>query len=638
MIILSCYHIYKSFGIDSILEDISFTVDKGEKIGLIGTNGAGKSTLFKILTGQYPYDKGELYWSKDVNIGYLEQNASFESNQTVLDEVLHVFDPLIRMESELRKLEQQITKESLLPSSKNLESLMESYAHQSEVFQKKNGYGYQSEIRGVLKGLGFSDEEFQQPLCQLSGGQKTRLGLAKLLLSKPDLLLLDEPTNHLDIDAIEWLETFLKSYDGTILLISHDRYFLDEIVNKIYEIDNRQMTQYNGNYTSFVKKKKMRYEQQRNEYLQQQKEIEKQEDMIRRFKQHGTEKLAKRAKSREKRLEKLSPIERPIQVMKNAKIRFETQIKSGKDILQIENLSKTFDHRPLFHHIAFSIHHGEKIGLIGPNGIGKSTLFKIILGLIPYDTGSIQLGHNVYPGYYDQEQSDLNLSNTVMDEIWNQNIRFTETEVRTLLGSFLFTGDDVFKPISTLSGGEKSRLALLKLMLSKANFLLMDEPTNHLDIPSKEALEDALINYEGTLLIISHDRYFLNKVTTKTLELSAESIQEFLGNYKYYVEKKKEWKELQNTETKIIKTKTQQKEEKRKEKEKIKEERQFKKEREAIETKIFTIEEKIKAIEKKMCTEEVYANPEKSKQAHKEMDTLQTELETLYAQWENYIE
>lgn len=638
MIILSCNRMRKFFGVDQILDNVSFAINQGEKIGLVGANGAGKSTLFKIITGEYPYDSGELYLSKNLSIGYLEQNAPLSSDSTVFDEVLHVFDDLIDMEKELRSLEQEIAEKSMSPSCENLDRLMDTYAHKSEEFQHRNGYGYRSELRGVLKGLGFSEEGFEQPIHQLSGGQKSRVNLAKLLLKKPDILLLDEPTNHLDMEATEWLESFLKTYDGTILLISHDRYFLDEVVDKIYEIENQQLTQYHGNYSFYVEKKKTFYEQQLKEYQTKQKEIEKQEEIIRRFKQHGTEKLAKRAKSREKRLAHLSPMDKPILMNESARIRFETQIKSGEDVLQVEDLSKNFDQNLLFTNVNFQIYKGERVGLIGPNGIGKSTLFKMILGLLPPDAGRIQLGHNVYTGYFDQEQSSLNMANTIIDEIWGENIHLTQTQVRTMLGSFLFKGEDVFKSIATLSGGEKSRVALLKLMLSKANFLLMDEPTNHLDIASKEALEEALLNYDGTLLVISHDRYFLNKIATKILVLSSNGVEEYLGNYKYYQEKKRILEDLSSESPEVMKTKTQIKEERRKEKERLQRERLVRKAQEELEKKITTIEEKLRHFEQQMCQEEVYSSPQKSKEIHEETNRLREELEALYAQWEAFLD
>lgn len=621
-----------------ILENISFAINAGEKIGLVGANGAGKTTLFKILTGQYSSDSGDLYLSKELTIGYMEQNADLESSSTVFDEALGVFDYLIQLELAIRDLELQISEESSNTSSNKLSKLMDMYSHKSEEFQNLNGYGYRSEIRGVLKGLGFSEVEYSQPIMQLSGGQKTRISLAKLLLKKPDILMLDEPTNHLDMEAIEWLESFLKTYDGTVLIISHDRYFLDQVVSKIFEIEYRQLVQYNGSYSDYVMRKKILYEQRLKDYTNQQKDIDRQEEIIRRFKQHGTEKLAKRAKSREKRLEHISLIEKPNYYDKRAKIRFEPQIKSGDDVLEVENLSKRFSQNPLFSDVDFKIFRGERVALIGPNGIGKSTLLKIILGTLSSDSGSIRIGHNVHIGYFDQEQALLNTSNTIIDEIWQENIRFTQTQVRSLLGSFLFTGEDVFKQISTLSGGEKSRVALLKLMLSKANILLMDEPTNHLDIVSKEVLEDALVNYNGTLLIISHDRYFLNKVSTKILSLSQEGIKEYLGNYDYFYEKKNELEELTSEVSVSQKTKTQLKDEKRKEKEKLEVARQNKLQQQELEKQISLLEEEISELHHLMCEEEVYSNPEKSKEVHEKTGLLKDELDKVYSEWEKFVD
>jgi len=635
MIILSCNGIFKSFGINLILENIGFSINIGERIGLVGANGSGKTTLFKILTGQYTFDSGELYLSKDITLGYMEQSAMSESGLTVYEETLLVFDQLIKMEDELRSLEHQISAEGSSSTSTILDRLMNQYAHKSERFESLNGYGYKSEIRGVLKGLGFSEEEFAQPMVELSGGQKTRVSLAKLLLKKPDILLLDEPTNHLDFEAIEWLEGFLKSYQGTVLIISHDRYFLDQIVGKIYDLENRKLVQYNGSYSHFVSKKIILFDQKLKEYTEQQKEIDKQQELIRRFKQHGTEKLAKRAKSREKLLAHMDIIDKPMKFNKRAKIKFETQIKSGDDVLDVEGLCKSFNTNLLFKDIDFKLYRGERVGLIGPNGIGKSTLLKLILGSESADSGTINIGQNVHISYFDQEQALLNLNNTVIDEIWQENINFTHTEVRSLLGSFLFTGDEVFKNIANISGGEKTRISLLKLILSKSNLLLMDEPTNHLDIASKEVLEDALVNYDGTLFVISHDRYFLNKVATKILSLSKEGMKEYLGNYDYYYEKKKDAEQLKVEEPLQLKTKTQLKDEKRKEKDRIEEARKNKLQQKDIEKQISQLEEKLKNLQYLMCQEEVYSNPEKSKQVYEETSLHKLELEELYVQWED---
>lgn len=633
MIVLSCNNVSKYFGIELIIKNITFSIRQGEKVGLVGINGAGKSTLFKILCQQLSYDEGELYIAKSTKIGYLEQNNILDSDNNVYDEVVSVFSYLIEMEKELRALEHKIAilgKKS--SSSPELKVLMEKYAHMLEEFDKKNGYGFRSEVRGVLRGLGFSEEEFQQPIIQLSGGEKTRVSLAKLLLSKPDVLMLDEPTNHLDIDAVEWLEGFLRDYQGTILMISHDRYFLDQLVTRVMEIENHQLESYNGNYTNFTKKKEIIREQQLKAYVEQQREITRQKDMIRRLRQHGTEKLITRAKSKEKQLSKIQELSPPASQRHRARIQFNITSNSGNDVLSVEGLGKSFNENTLFTNVSFDIYRGERVALIGPNGIGKSTLFKMILNKINIGEGKLHLGHNIDLGYYDQEQGDLHPDKMIIDEIWDQHTYMDETEVRTLLGSFLFKGEDVFKTVGTLSGGEKARLSLLKLILSKCNFLLLDEPTNHLDIDSKEVLEDALLQYDGTIFAISHDRYFLNRVATKIIELNSEGVEVFLGNYDYYIEKKKQL--LMEDEEVEGKTKTQIKEERRREKEERERIRLLTKEREKIELKIMELEEKLDKLEKLMCQEEIYSNPEKSKEVHQETASIKGEVDRLYGEWE----
>ena len=632
MIVLSCNNITKYFGIDLIIENITFSINEGEKVGLVGINGAGKSTLFKILCQQIPYDEGELYIAKSTQVGYLDQNNVLDSDKTIYDEVITVFSHLIEMEEELRKLEQEIAELSKnTSSSTELQELMDRYSHMLENFDKQNGYGFRSEVRGVLKGLGFSEEEFTQPIAQLSGGEKTRVSLAKLLISKPDILMLDEPTNHLDIEAVEWLEGFLRDYTGTVLMISHDRYFLDQLVTRIMEIENHQLEIYNGNYSEFVKKKQIIREQQLKAYIQQQREIDRQKDMIRRLSQHGTEKLITRAKSKQKQLSKMEILEKPIIHRDRARMQFNITTASGKDVLSVKNLCKSFNDAPLFSKISFDIYRGERVALIGPNGVGKSTLFKMILNKADINGGEINLGHNVDIAYYDQEQSGLNPNKEVIHEIWDEHRYMVESEIRTLLGSFLFKEDDVFKKIRTLSGGEKARLSLLKLILSESNFLLLDEPTNHLDIESKEVLEDALLQYSGTIFFISHDRYFLNRIATKIIELNPESAEIVLGNYNYYVEKKKE---LSYEEEKIEeKTKTQLREERRKERENQRYIRELNKKREDIENRIMELEEKLKELELLMCKEEIYSNPEKSKEIHQKVASINEEIEELYDKW-----
>lgn len=636
MIAISCSNISKSFGVDLILKDISFNINIGEKVGLIGKNGTGKSTLFKILTDQIPYDNGSIYISKSINIGYLKQDLDFDNLKSIYDECLIVFEDLIEMEKEIRSLENKIS-HSTDHDSREFKSLMNLYSNLLDEFNDKNGYGYKSEIRGVLKGLGFSEEDFEKKISKLSGGQKSRLNIAKLLLQKPNILLLDEPTNHLDIDAINWLEGFLKNYPGTLLIISHDRYFLDQIVGKIFEIESKSIIQFEGSYTKFINYKNNLYNHQMKKYLEQQKEIAKQEELIRRFKQHGTEKLAKRAKSREKSLDKMEVVDKPLLNNNKTRIKLETKIKSGKEVLRVNELSKAFDDTTLFSNLSFNIYRSEKVALIGPNGIGKTTLFKILLNKLGYNSGDIIIGHNVFMGYYDQEQGNLNTNNNLIDEICNADPKISIPEARGLLASFLFTGDDVFKEVENLSGGEKSRLSLLKLMLSQSNFLLLDEPTNHLDLASKEVLEDALLEYDGTIFTISHDRYFLNKIATKVLEISQDDIKEYLGNYDYYVEKKNELENPIDSKVSHSITKTQLKEERRRKKMEENQKKQEKQSIKKLEEEISKQETRLNELELLMCDESIYANSEKSREIHEEYELIKGKLDELYTEWEEKI-
>ncbi|MCT4566345.1 MAG: ABC-F family ATP-binding cassette domain-containing protein [Maledivibacter sp.] len=636
MIAVSCSNITKSFGIDLILKDISFTVNMGDKVGLIGKNGTGKSTLFKILTGQIPYDEGNIYISKNLSIGYLKQDLDFDTEKNIFEECMVVFKDIIEMEKRIRDLEKEIS-ETIDHESHEFRNLMNLYSKLLDEFNNKNGYGYKSEIRGVLKGLGFEEDDFTKEIRKLSGGQKSRLNIAKLLLKKPSILLLDEPTNHLDIEAINWLEGFLKNYLGTILIISHDRYFLDQVVNKVIEIENKGIIEFEGSYTKYVDYKKNIYEQQMKKYLEQQKELAKQEEMIRRFKQHGTEKLANRAKSREKRLEKINILDKPVLNNKKTRIKLETKLKSGREVLKVRELSKSFDDHALFSDIEFDIYRHEKVALIGPNGVGKTTLFKILLKKLNSDTGNITVGHNVFMGYYDQEQENLSDNNTLVDEICNENPKISIPEARSLLASFLFMGDDVFKDVENLSGGEKSRLSLLKLMLSSDNFILLDEPTNHLDLPSKEVLEDALLEYDGTIFTISHDRYFLNKVATKILEISQDGIKEYLGNYDYYIEKKSELENPpEDSDVETI-TKTKLKEERKRKKMEEAEKKKHIQMVKNLEEEISTLEARLHELEHLMCDENIYTDPAKSKDIHEEYEASKMKLEKLYTLWEEKI-
>lgn len=638
MIILSCNNLTKSFGVESILENISFTVNEGDKIGVIGVNGTGKTTLFKIISGIYGYDSGEIYTSKDCEIGYLEQNTNFYSDNTIFTEVLEVFSDLIKMEEDLRKMECEISDKSSETNSPDLQKLMDNYSHKLELFQNSNGYGYKSEAKGVLKGLGFNDDELEKPIKILSGGEKTRVLLAKLLLKKPTLLLLDEPTNHLDSDALEWLELFLKQYKGTVILISHDRYFLDQSVNRIFEIHNKKLKAYNGNYSYYAEKSAIDKEIERKTYEDQQKEIKKQEESIERLKAYGREKHLKRARSKEKALSKIEVLDKPDGERKRAKIKFIPAVESGNDVLAVRDVEMSFPDKVLFKDLNLDIYRGEKVALIGPNGAGKSTLFKIIMNELEPIQGEVKFGTNVNTAYFHQEQKTLNLDNTVIDEIWDANPHLTQTEVRNMLGAFLFENEDVFKRISSLSGGERARVAILKLILSQSNFLLLDEPTNHLDIDSKEVLEEALVNYTGTIFTISHDRYFLNKVVDKILVLDENGVTEYLGNYDYYIEKKRQLSEMNKEENTATKTKTQLKEEKRKEKEQREIERRSKNKIKKLEDDIEQTEKKIAGLDMMLCQEEIYSNPEKSKEVNLEKSELEDKLASLYEKWEQIME
>lgn len=639
MIVLSCNNLNKSFGIDSILEDVSFTVNEGDKIGIIGINGTGKTTLFKIISGVYGYDNGDIYTAKDCEIGYLEQNMNFHSENTILDEVLEVFRDLIDMETYLRNLELKIAEEGEKSNSDDLDKLMNEYSHKLELFADKNGYGYKSEAKGVLKGLGFSDNDMNKPISILSGGEKTRILLGKLLLKKPTLLMLDEPTNHLDSEAIEWLELFLKQYKGTVMLISHDRYFLDQVVNRTFEIHNKKLKTYNGNYSKFLELSRVEKELELKKYEDQQKDLKKQEESIERLKAYGREKHLKRARSKEKALDKIDVLDKPEAYRKRARIEFNPSIVSGNDVLQVRDVSMGYGNRILFKDLNLDIYREEKVALIGANGIGKSTLFKIIMNEIIPLSGSVTLGTNVNVSYFHQEQKTLNLDNTIIDEIWDSNKHLTQTQIRSMLGAFLFEDEEVFKKISTLSGGERARVAILKLILSNANFLLLDEPTNHLDIDSKEVLEEALSSYTGTIFTISHDRYFLNTVVDKILVLDENGITEYLGNYDYYMFKKRQVQEMSliQEEDKEEKTKTQLKEEKRKEREQREAEKKNRVKRQNIEKEIETTESKIEELDILLCQEEVYSNPERAKEVSQEKTNLENNLEALYEEWEQLV-
>lgn len=639
MIILSCRHLTKSFGIDEILRDVTFNINEGDKVGLIGPNGEGKSTLFKILTKQLDYDSGELFLDKNKTLGYLSQNLSLDSENTIYDEMLSVFSSLTELEDKIKTLEEKLNEPYDASKEEYHNKLIKDYTLSQELYENRGGYTFRGEISRVLKGLGFLEEDFNNQIINLSGGQKTRLALCKLLLRKPDLLLLDEPTNHLDLEAIEWLEEYLNGYKGTVFVISHDRFFLDSVTNTTFELIGGKIHCYNASYTKFLELRKKDIEARLKAYNLQQAEIKRQEEIIEKFRSFNREKSVRAAESRQKALDKMDRLEAPEVIKEASKISFETLVKSGNDVLHIENLKKSYDSL-LFENVNLDLKRGEKVALIGENGRGKTTLFKIIMGMLKQDSGSVSLGKNVFTGYYDQEQSNLNLHKTIIDEVWDDFPNLTTTEVRNYLASFLFTGDDVFKEISLLSGGEKCKINLLKLMLSKANLLLLDEPTNHLDIMSREALEDAILSYDGTLIVISHDRYFLNKVINKIVELQENGLKTYLGNYNYYMDKKANPNRYEDIDEEINqgKTKTQIKEKRKKKKSAEKSARALRAQLRDVEKLIPQKEEELEKLQGMLCTEEVYSNPEESVRVNKEINSVQEEIDSLYATWEELSE
>lgn len=637
MIVLSCSNISKAYVVDNVIENISFSVNENEKIGLIGLNGAGKTTLFNILTENLEPDTGEIFKAKEKKMCYLKQNTKIESPGTIMDEMLSIYDDIIKLEEKLKKLSYKISSFTEHDNHDELESLMDDYAKMSEQFEEKDGYSFKSLIKGVLKGLGFSESEFNKPINLLSGGQKSRVMLAKLLLEKADMLLLDEPTNHLDIEAISWLEKYIRDFKGTVLIISHDRYFLDNTVNRIFLMENKNLKSYNGNYTEFMKKRKTELEQKKKQYEEYEKEIKRQEEMIQRLHSYGSKRNIRQAFSRQKALDKIKKMDKPISGSKKVKLQFTPKVKSGKDVLKVKNLSVAFDGPPIFNNVGLNIYQGEKVCIIGPNGIGKSTLLKIIANKITNYSGAVDIGHYVNIGYYDQEQTNLNPENTVIDEVWDYRPDLNYYDIRTMLAQFLFNDDDMYKIVGDLSGGEKGRLSLLKLMTSDANFLLMDEPTNHLDIDSKEILEDALLNYKGTVLAISHDRYFLNKVADKIYDMSKDGVFQYLGNYDYYLQKKAELGEKDDEET-VSKTKTELKAEKKKERENIRDRQQRKRTIKNLEEQIQMHENKVSELELALCEPSTYNDKALIINLNENLTVYKNELETLYKQWEEILE
>lgn len=637
LILLQVNGLSKLYGAETILANIKLEVQTRDRIALVGRNGAGKSTLLKIIAGELSHDGGEIIKPKDVSIGYLAQNTGLETALTIWDEMLTVFSHLQQMEKKLRRLEHEMGQEENFSNTATYERLLADYDQLQLDYKDQGGYQYEADIRSILSGLGFPVETHQTTISTLSGGQKTRLALGKLLLTKPDLLILDEPTNHLDIDTLTWLEQYLQGYPGAILIVSHDRYFLDKLVTQVYEISNKESRRYVGNYSKYLDSKAALYEQEMKRYEKQQEEIAKLEDFVQ--KNIARASTTKRAQSRQKQLDRMELLTRPLGDSKSASFHFDIEKQSGNDVLQVKDVSIGYDKEPIIEHVNMRLTRGDSVALVGPNGIGKSTLLKSIVNKLNTLRGEVSFGSNVSIGYYDQEQANLTSSKRVLNELWDDYPLQPEKEIRTILGNFLFTGDDVLKPVSSLSGGQKARLALAKLMMQKSNLLILDEPTNHLDLNSKEILENALIDYPGTLLFVSHDRYFINRVTTTVVELSIAGAQEYLGDYDYYIEKKNEMIERaefekQEEDAPVQKTIAQEKLNYLEEKERKKQERQRARKIEEIEQNILTLEEEIAKLEEELCLPEVYADYERASEITTAKQTKQDELEKFMAEWE----
>ena len=635
--ILACQNIEKSFDGVTILQDASFHIEEREKAALVGINGAGKSTLFRIIVGELSPDNGQVILAKGKTLGYLAQHQEMENELTIYDCLLQVKQHILDMEIRMREMEAEMKH----TTGEALTKLMDSYSRLTHEFEMENGYAYKSELTGVLKGLGFQEEDFQKQVSMLSGGQKTRVALGRLLLSKPDIILLDEPTNHLDMDSIAWLETYLLNYPGAVFIVSHDRYFLDKVATKIVEIDNGKVSAFTGNYSAYSEKKALLRKAAYQAYLNQQQEIKHQEEVIAKLKSFNREKSIRRAESREKMLDKMEVLEKPVEIDSSMKITLKPRITSGNDVLTVEGLGKSFPTLTLFEDLNFSVKRGERVAIIGNNGTGKTTILKILNEIVPPDTGCFHLGSKVHIGYYDQEHHVLHNEKTIFEEISDDFPKLTNTEIRNLLAAFLFTGDDVFKPIQALSGGEKGRVSLAKLMLSEANFLILDEPTNHLDITSKEILEEALSNYEGTVLYVSHDRYFINKTATRILDLTNQKLVNYIGNYDYYLEKKEELTQIyapdiqeEAVETKTSAVKLDWKQQKEEQARLRKKENDLKK----TEAMIEELETRDSEIDEEMAKPEVATNVAECVRLSKEKAEIAQKLEELYEKWEELAE
>ncbi|MEH7130688.1 ABC-F family ATP-binding cassette domain-containing protein [Neobacillus drentensis] len=639
MILLQVNQLQKFYGADLILSNIKLELQTRDRVALVGRNGAGKSTLLKIIAGHLSHDGGEIIKPKEVTIGYLAQNTGLESSLSIWDEMLTVFEPLRLMEKSLRTLEEQMADPNVFEDNGKYERILKEYDYLQVKFKEQGGYQYEAEMRSVLHGLNFHDRSLM--ISSLSGGQKTRLALGKLLLTKPDILILDEPTNHLDIDTLTWLEQYLQSYHGAILIVSHDRYFLDKVVTQVYEVSRKQIQRFSGNYSSYLDQKAANYERDLKLFEKQQQEVADLQDFIHRNLARAS--TTKRAQSRRKKLEKMEMMDRPLGDEKSATFSFEIEKQSGNDVLTVDSLAVGYKGDKVSENISFRAFKGESIALVGPNGIGKSTLLKTIIKKLPELAGTILYGTNLQIGYYDQEQAELTSNKRVLNELWDDYPLKNEKEIRTVLGNFLFSGDDVLKVVSTLSGGEKARLALAKLMLEKANVLILDEPTNHLDLDSKEVLENALIDYPGTILFVSHDRYFINRIATKVLELSRQGSTEFLGDYDYYLEKKLEQEELAAlalaaSVKKSAQAEAAEKNSYQQDKESKKQERQRKRKLEEMEQRIEELEEQIQEFEQQLCAPEIFQNHEKVMEINLNSEKAKSELEQLMEEWAELAE
>ncbi|SES24100.1 ATP-binding cassette, subfamily F, member 3 [Gracilibacillus ureilyticus] len=640
MIYLQVNNLTKRYGAELILSNIKLEIKQHDRIAIVGRNGAGKSTLLNIISGQLSYDDGEIHKPKDVTMGYLAQHTGLDSTETIWDEMLKIFDHFIKEEKNLRQLEQKMGDPDLLQDQEKYEQLLSNYDQKQEAFKTAGGYQYEAEIKAVLNGLDFPESMWQTSIATLSGGQKTRLALGKLLLTKPDVLILDEPTNHLDIQTLTWLENYINNYNGAVVIVSHDRYFLDKTINIVYEISRHESTKYHGNYSKYLDQKAANYERELKQYEKQQTEIKRMEDFIQKNLVRAS--TTKRAQSRRKQLEKMEVMDKPLGDEGSARFSFSIERRSGNDVLKINDLAFRYESSDpfIFSNLNINLSRGESMALVGPNGVGKSTLLKNIIGQLDPAKGTIQLGANVQIGYYDQEQTLLHDKKTVLNELWDEYPLMNEKDIRTVLGNFLFSGDDVLRPVSALSGGEKARLALAKLMMEKANFLLLDEPTNHLDLDSKEILEAALIDYPGTILFVSHDRYFINKLATQVLEMQANQTTVYLGDYDYYLEKKQEEaqiKELQIDQS-VKETKQQTKSDFEKEKELKKAERKKQRRIEEIELRVEQLEEELSEIEELLCAPDIYQDHEKSLELTEKSDQIKSTTEKLMEEWEKLHE